>query len=546
MFADLVLKSSAVFTALGDRSQPGAVAIAGDRIADVGPVDEVLGRCGEGAEVIDLGDSFVCPGFIDSHLHFHTAAMNRSRLSVFCEGSCAEDCVDALAAVEDARPRDEFMLSYGWYHPLWRDPSLPTRDILDRAYPDRPVCLMGADVHTLWLNSAGLAKLGIDEGSVPPPGGIYRKDASGRLTGIVQETAAFDLFPRIYRFSREEEDEAVSAFIGDLHANGITGVGDLALFALPGADMICDDVLARFDRDGRLDLRVSLFPTALDDLSRARGIEARFAGSRFVRLGGLKQFFDGVTSTHTAWLHEPYANADGPDDVGRPTVAPERMRRLVLGAAAAGYAVRVHTIGDRAVETALDIFAEAIDTYGQPRVGAYGLEHLERIDDGDIPRLAQLGVLANVQPPHATLDPEGTVRDLGRERALRMWPFASYERAGVSYSFGTDAPVVDIDSRAVLYDAVTRRDAVSGLPEGGWAPDERLSAAQAVRAYTRASAAACGRAEETGTLEPGKLADIAVLDRDIVGSPESPVDPELIRAAEVVMTLVGGKVVYTR
>ena len=143
MFADLVLKSSAVFTALGDRSQPGAVAIAGDRIADVGPVDEVLGRCGEGAEVIDLGDSFVCPGFIDSHLHFHTAAMNRSRLSVFCEGSCAEDCVDALAAVEDARPRDEFMLSYGWYHPLWRNPSLPTRDILDRAYPDRPVCLMG-------------------------------------------------------------------------------------------------------------------------------------------------------------------------------------------------------------------------------------------------------------------------------------------------------------------------------------------------------------------------------------------------------------------
>lgn len=533
-----VIRSHAVFTGLDDRPSAGGVVIEGDRIAYVGPA-EGLEPYLPGARVIDAGNGLVCPGLIDSHLHFFTAAVNRSRFAVFCEGTCAEDCVAALAQVEDARPHDEFLLSYGWYHPLWSTPELPTKEVIDRVYPDRPVCLMGADVHTLWLNSKALEVLGITDDAVPPAGGIYQRDASGHLTGIVQEAAAFALLPRIYRVSPEEGEEAVAALIGDLHACGITGVGDMALTPQPGSDLLCDRVFEQLEQAGRLGLRVSLFPAALGDYTRVHELEQRFSQSALVRVGGLKQFFDGVTSTHTAWLSEPYSNAAFSDDAGRPTIPAQRMRELVLDAAAHGYATRIHTIGDRAVSTALDFFAEARERYGAPRVGTYGLEHLEYMRDEDIPRLAELVVCANVQPPHATLDPEGTVRDMGLARARRMWPFASYARAGACFSFGTDAPVVDIDSRAVLYDAVTRRDAVTGRPEGGWVPEECLGLADALRAYTLGSAAALGRERELGTLEAGKLADLTIFAENLFD-----LDVEDLRTALVRMTIVGGKVVY--
>lgn len=190
--ADLILNSTRIFTAEPgvDATMDGSIAIEGGRIAFVGPREEAAAYAGPGTETVDLGDAFVCPGFHDSHLHFFPSAMDRSPYVVFCEGTCPEDCVEALKQVEDARPADEFMLSYGWYHPLWDDPVLPNKDILDAAYPDRPVCLQSGDSHTLWVNSKGLEKFGITKDSIPPAGGVYQKDENGELTGIIQETAA--------------------------------------------------------------------------------------------------------------------------------------------------------------------------------------------------------------------------------------------------------------------------------------------------------------------------------------------------------------------
>ena len=171
--ADLILNSTRIFTAEPgvDATMDGSIAIEGGRIAFVGPREEAAAYAGPGTETVDLGDAFVCPGFHDSHLHFFPSAMDRSPYVVFCEGTCPEDCVEALKQVEDARPADEFMLSYGWYHPLWDDPVLPNKDILDAAYPDRPVCLQSGDSHTLWVNSKGLEKFGITKDSIPPAGG---------------------------------------------------------------------------------------------------------------------------------------------------------------------------------------------------------------------------------------------------------------------------------------------------------------------------------------------------------------------------------------
>ena len=540
--ANLILKSTRIFTAEPgeNATMSGSVAIEGGRIAFVGSDEAAAAYVGPGTIVTDLGDAFVCPGFHDSHLHFFPSAMDRSPYVVFCEGTCPEDCVEALKQVEDARPKDEFMLSYGWYHPLWDNPVLPTKDILDAAYPDRPVCLQSGDSHTLWTNSKGLEKFGITKDSVPPAGGVYQKDENGELTGIIQETAATALIPTMLAFSEEETNAGIAQFLADLNAEGITSVCDVSLLAVPGGDFVRDDVYRALEERGDLTVRINMFPTALEDLSRARKLRDEFVDNDLLCSPGLKQFFDGVSSTHTAWLTEPYANAHFDGDCGSPVTDPERMRRIVLGAAEEGFAVRIHTIGDKAIHVALDIFEEARAKFG-PVKGQNGLEHLENFLPEDIARLAELDVSANCQPPHTVLDPNGIERDLGPERAQWMWPYRSYLDKGVKFSFGTDSPVVDINSREVIYDAVTRQSPATGEPVGGWQPQERICAADAIRAYTLGSAIAAGRGDEVGSLAPGKLADIAVLDTDLTTC-----DPEDILRANVLATYLGGKKVYER
>ena len=540
--ANLILKSTRIFTAEPgeNATMSGSVAIEGGRIAFVGSDEAAAAYVGPGTIVTDLGDAFVCPGFHDSHLHFFPSAMDRSPYVVFCEGTCPEDCVEALKQVEDMRPKDEFMLSYGWYHPLWDNPVLPTKDILDAAYPDRPVCLQSGDSHTLWTNSKGLEKFGITKDSVPPAGGVYQKDENGELTGIIQETAATALIPTMLAFSEEETNAGIAQFLADLNAEGITSVCDVSLLAVPGGDFVRDDVYRALEERGDLTVRINMFPTALEDLSRARKLRDEFVDNDLLCSPGLKQFFDGVSSTHTAWLTEPYANAYFDGDCGAPVTDPERMRRIVLGAAEEGFAVRIHTIGDKAIHVALDIFEEAREKFGPVR-GQNGLEHLENLLPEDIARLAELDVSANCQPPHTVLDPNGIERDLGPKRAQWMWPYRSYLDKGVKFSFGTDSPVVDINSREVIYDAVTRQSPATGEPVGGWQPQERICAAVAIRAYTLGSAIAAGRGDEVGSLAPGKLADIAVLDTDLTTC-----DPEDILRANVLATYLGGKKVYER
>ncbi len=540
--ANLILKSTRIFTAEPgeNATMSGSIVIEGGRIAFVGSDEEAAAYVGLETTVTDLGDAFVCPGFHDSHLHFFPSAMDRSPYVVFCEGTCPEDCVEALKQVEDMRPKDEFMLSYGWYHPLWDNPVLPTKDILDAAYPDRPVCLQSGDSHTLWTNSKGLEKFGITKDSVPPAGGVYQKDENGELTGIIQETAATALIPTMLAFSEEETNAGIAQFLADLNAEGITSVCDVSLLAVPGGDFVRDDVYRALEERGDLTVRINMFPTALEDLSRARKLRDEFADNDLLRSPGLKQFFDGVSSTHTAWLTEPYANAHFDGDCGSPVTDPERMRRIVLGAAEEDFAVRIHTIGDKAIHVALDIFEEAREKFGPVR-GQNGLEHLENLLPEDIARLAELDVSANCQPPHTVLDPNGIERDLGPKRAQWMWPYRSYLDKGVKFSFGTDSPVVDINSREVIYDAVTRQSPATGEPVGGWQPQERICAADAIRAYTLGSAIAAGRGDEVGSLAPGKLADIAVLDTDLTTC-----DPEDILRANVLATYLGGKKVYER
>ena len=546
MHIDLIIESENVFTGTDAATRPAAVAISGDRIVAVGPRADVhaFARArneGPAPEVRDFGDALVVPGFHDSHLHFFHSAVYASPLATMFLGENEADCVERMRAFAAERPNG-WLLAQGWREYRWDPPVLPSKRSLDEAFPARPVALYSGDAHTLWLNSAALAELGLTRDSVPPAGGSYDRDEAGELTGIVREAAAMELMPQIMgSFTDEEVASAYRGFFARLGAFGVTSVCDMSLMAYPGLDFIRDDVHAALLERGELTARVHLFPTLTGDMGRFETMRALYTGP-CLQATGFKQFFDGVSSQHTAWVTEPYANARAEGDCGRPTVDAAVMRSLVLAAAERGYPVRIHTIGDAAIHAALDIFEEARATYGPLPEGRRNcLEHLENFLPEDLGRLAELQVVAAVQPPHMTLDPGGPERDLGPGRVPYMWPLRTLLDRSTVLAFGTDSPVVDVNSMDVLYSAVTRQDPGTHEPAGGWLPDERIGRAEALRAYTQGSAAAAGRRRELGTLETGKLADIAVLDRNLLAC-----DPEDIQKTKVLATFMGGRCVFER
>lgn len=541
---DYIVRSKRVFTSAEGEHEAHelAFAVAGDRIALTGAPDEVIAACPASTPLRDYGDALVCPGFHDAHLHFFHTAMGGSPFLFMCMGESEADLVERTREFAESLPDHAWVVTQGWRDYRWNPPAPPTKHSLDEAFPDRPCVMYSGDGHTLWMNSRALEALGVTADSVPPQGGSYDHDENGELTGIIQEAAAMELLPRCLEWLTEEDIvQAYEDQMARMAEQGITSICDMALMPHEGCDFVRDDIYEALETQGKLTMRVHMYPTLLDDQSRLEELQQRFAQSSMLAAPGFKQFFDGVSSQHTAWLTDPYTNAYFEGDCGRPTVPGDRMRELVLAAAERGHSVRIHAIGDAAIHTAIDIYAEARERYGAPKEGRNTLEHLENLLPGDIDRLREAGVLASSQPGHITLDPGGPERDLGLERSQIMWPFATYLERGIDQAFGTDSPITAVTSMDVLYCAVTRQDPFTHKPEGGWLPSERISAADALRIYTAGGAAAAGREDELGQIAPGMLADFVVLDRDITVC-----DPQEIQGAQVMATYVGGRCVFER
>lgn len=538
MTADMIIKGNAIFDSVSDKPFAGFVAVKGNRIAAVGKgMDSISQYAGVDTKIIDAGDRLVMPGFHDSHTHLILAGMYKTYPNLGSARS-EEEAAAMLKDYYDGQPGDGWVYGFNWYHVFWDKKELPRKETLDRYFPDRPVFLINAEAHGAWVNSLALEIAGVTADTPDPFGGEIARDENGEPTGFLYESAIEYVAAHALIFTEEQEKTFLRKYMADAAELGITGVVDVQPYF--GKDLGSLDVYTGMETDGELTVRITAAANLLGDLDEALENSRKYCTEK-VRAHMLKQFVDGVITTHTALLLEDYT--DAPGNRGTQLSELEKIDAAVQEGHKRGLWIKIHAIGDRAIRFTIDSYEKAIKTYGANGC-RHAIEHVEMVTDSDIERFGQLGLIPSVQPEHIGLMPtwEGEEYrvNIGEERAGRTWPFRSLlESAGV-LAIGSDCPVVDNNPFYAIHRGVTRLHD-DGLPEGGWNPTQKLTVADILRGYTLGSAYGIGREDELGTLEEGKFADIAIIDRNLFET-----EPEDIRGAHVDMTIMDGKVIFER
>ena len=495
----------------------------GNRIAAVGDDRAIRALCDKSTRVIDLGGAFAMPGCMDNHTHFLRASFMLGTPELRTAKTRSEFVERVGRAARGLRP-GRWLQGGNWDEQAWGG-ELPTRAWIDGVTGDTPVAIVRLDQHLVLLNTTALKLAGIDRSTPDPPGGLILRDATGEPNGLLKDRAGLLVKRVIPPPTDHEVDEAMAAGAAYAVSKGVTQVHVTEL------DWTTHDSLRRLRASNVLPMRFYSF-VPLEDWPRLAELTRREGrGDDWVRWGGLKGLIDGSLGSRTALFREPYA--DDSHNHGLYRTPPERLRDAIVAADAAGLHVTVHAIGDAANEQVLDMFAEAASRNG-PRDRRFRIEHAQHLLAEDIPRFARQQVIASMQPYHAADDGRWAAKPLGQGRLHGAWAVRSLLDAKACVTFGSDWPVAPLDPVLGIDAAVLRRT-IDGATPQGWTPEQRISATEALTAYTRANAFAGFQDDRLGAIAPGFLADITVLDTDLASC-----DPERIRTARVLRTIVDG------
>lgn len=506
-----------------------ALAILHGRIVALGDDDAMLALSGPHTQRENLNGAVVIPGLTDAHLHWSMTAQRLQMVDVF---EVPKKAIALSRVAERARQiaPGEWIRGGGWSQDFWPQAVLPNAADLDRVAAQHPVYLEAKSSHAAWVNSAALKRCGIDSSTADPPGGHIQRDAQGNPTGILFETAMGLVADRIPRPDASQLAEQMQAAQKLALASGLTGFHD---FDEPD----CLQALQIMRERGQLDMRVlKQVKKEWIDAALESGLRTGF-GDDWIRIGAQKIFADGALGPRSALMVAPYE--DDPNNYGIAVNDKEAIQELVSRASAAGFASTVHAIGDRAVHDVLDVFEavrqEEAARGERPNTRRHRIEHVQIIHPDDLGRLAELEVIASMQPRHATSDYEAAERGWG-ERCQWSYNIRAQIDQGARIALGTDSPIEPFEPLKSIFAAVTRQRADGAPGPEGWYPQLRLTMDETLRGFTQGPAYAAQMEDRLGMLAPGYLADLVLLDRDLYT-----ISADEILETRILGTMVGGK-----
>ncbi len=529
--ADLIITHAKVWTVDAARPEAQAVAILRDRIVDVGTDAGVSTWRGPQTKIIDAAGKIVLPGFNDSHVHFVTGGSQLDNVQLN-DVTSAREFSRRIGERAKTTPKGSWILGGDWDETKWTPAELPTKELIDPVTGDTPVFVSRYDGHMGLANSQALRAAGITAQTPDPPGGVIVRDAKGNPTGALKDAALELMYKHVPPLSHDERLHAVKRALAHAASLGVTSVQHMSA---DFADIAIYDELR--DR-GELTARIYVAPSIVDfEILTKVGVRRAF-GDAYLRIGAVKGFADGSLGSRTAYFFEPFS--DTPENRGllsSEMQPPAAMRDRMMKADSAGIQLCTHAIGDRGISIILDFYADIVKEHG-PADRRFRIEHAQHMAAKDFDRFAQLGVIASMQPYHAIDDGRWAEGRIGHDRASRTYAFRTFLDHKVRLAFGTDWDVAPLNPMLGLYAAVTRAT-LDGRNPNGWFPEQKLTVAEAVEAYTMGSAYAEFQEKEKGSITPGKLADMVILSDDIFK-----IDPAKIRDVKVLRTIVGGKLVW--
>ena len=527
--ADLIIINGNIWTGNKINTEANAFAVSGDKIVEIGSNKEVLKWKGSKTEIINANGKFITPGFIDCHVHFLQGGLNLASVQLR-DAKSPEEFAKRILEFSKKIDKDAWILGGEWDHTLWGG-ELPTKEWIDKLGVTNPVFVRRLDGHMALVNSAALKLAGVDKNTKAVTGGEIIKSALGEPTGLLKDNAMSLVEAIIPPPTAKDLEKALLASMNYVASHGVTSVHNVA-----GVNPI--GYMEAFEKardEGKLITRIYDMGLLQNWSELATKIKKEGKGNKWLKIGGLKGFVDGSLGSHTALFHDPYTDDHAAHGMFIST--PDSIKKWVKNADKAGLQITVHAIGDEAIDFILNTFEETEKNNGD-RDRRFRIEHAQHIAPNDIPRFAQLKVIASMQPYHAIDDGRWAEKAIGAERIKTTYAFKSMFDSGATVAFGSDWFVAPATPLEGIYAAVTRRTLDDKNPEG-WVPEQKITVEQALTAYTINAAFASFDEKEKGSLEKGKLADFVIINEDLRA-----IAPEKIRDAKILQTFVGGKKVF--